>query len=127
MSGSRLDRWRGGVEAERVGRRRSRLGQSITVRPVARRTDGSVIRDAYGKPTYGPSATYPARVAGEVRLVRTASGQERASNTTVELAGDPPITAEDELTLPGGARPPILTVTHEPGVGEDTGTTLIYT
>ena len=122
-----LERWVAPARTRRVERRRRRFGQLVTIRPVARRADGSIIRDGYGKPTYGVAAQHPARVEGKVQMVRTATGQERASNTTILLTGQVASGTEDELTLPDGTRPPILSIDTIPGVGEDTGLTILYT
>ena len=103
----------------------ARLGQAVTIRPVARRADGSVIRDGYGKPTYLPAATYPARVEGKNQIVRTANGDERASTTQVTLAGGPTIGAEDRLTLPDGSSPGIVAIATVPGAS-GTHMTILY-
>ncbi len=103
----------------------ARLGQSVTIRPVARRADGSVIRDGYGKPTYGALVTYPARVEGKNQLVRAATGDERASTTMVTLAGGPTIGTEDKLTLPDGSSPGIVAIATVPGAS-GTHMTILY-
>jgi hypothetical protein len=47
-------------------------------------------------------------------LVRTDDGREVVSNATIYVAGDQSITAEDQVTLPDGTTPPILTVYSYP-------------
>lgn len=110
-----LDAYAAPTRARRGERLRARLRQEVTIRPVARRADGTIQRDATGKALFGPPVTYPAQVAGVAQLIRTASGAERASNTTVILAGGPAVSTEDELTLPTGVKVPILSIGTVPG------------
>ncbi len=120
-----LSNWLAPAIAAREAELTARLGQTVTIRPVARRTDGSIIRDSYGKPTYGAPATYPARVEGKNQLVRTASGDQRASTTMVTLAGGPTIGTEDRLTLPDGTSPGIVAIATVPGAS-GTHETILY-
>ena len=75
-------------------------------------------RDGYGKPTYGSATVYPARVVGKVRMVRGADGVERVSSATVYLNTTDTLTT-DRVTLPGGAKPLILSLGTVP---DDKGT-----
>lgn len=63
--------------------------------------------DQFGKPSYGPASTHPARVAYRVTTLVNAQGQERASNTTVYMDGTVTITVKDRLVLPDGTAPAI--------------------
>lgn len=103
-----------------------RLQQSITVEPVQRRADGSILRDAYGKALYGAPVQWPARVIGDVKMVRTVAGNEQVSDTTVIVPGALAITVNDRLSLPDGTRPAILSISSVP---DDSGTLIqtIYT
>jgi len=120
-----LANWLQPAADAREGELLARLGQAVTIRPVARRADGGVIRDGYGKPTYQAPRTYPARVEGKNQLVRTASGDERASTTMVTLAGGPTIGTEDRLTLPDGSSPGIVAIATVPGAS-GTHETILY-
>ena len=57
-------------------------------------------QDGYGEPTYGDPVTYPARVVGKTRLVRTVSGEEKVSTVTVYLGAVPGASPQDRVTLP---------------------------
>ena len=81
-------------------------------------------QDAYGKPSYGPVVTHPARVAYRVTTLTNAQGQERTSTTTVYLDGAVPITVKDRLILPDGTAPAIQAIYSPtdpllPGEGPD--------
>lgn len=70
-------------------------------------------QDAYSQPSFGPATTYPARVVGRTRLVRTILGDERVSTVTVYLGRLAQATPRDRLTLPAEfipRQPPILAI-----------------
>ncbi len=102
-----LDAWRASAYAARRDRLAARLHQPI----IVERWTG---QDAYSKPLYSAPVTIMGQVSGVAQLIRTASGQEAASNTTIILPGDAAIGVKDRLTLPDGTRPAILSVTTVP-------------
>lgn len=110
----RLDTWLAPAFTARRAALTGRLGQVITVQPAQRRPDGTVVKNAYGAVQYGLSVAYPAQVSGDVRMVRTAAGNEQVSNTTIIVAADTPLTTDDRLTLPDGTRPPVLSIATKP-------------
>ena len=80
--------------------------------------------DQYGKPSYGPAVTYPARVAYRVTTLTNAQGQERTSTTTVYLDGAVTITVKDRLMFADGTAPAIQDIYSptdptQPGTGPD--------
>ncbi len=114
-----LAAWLTPAFAERKDTLRRRFWQTVSIEQLARRPDGSVQRDGYGKPVYLAPVSYPARVEGNVQMTRNASGAETVSNTTIYLAGDTAITPEDRLTLPSGLRPSILSIATLPDERQD--------
>ncbi|HXH11159.1 MAG TPA: hypothetical protein VNP04_15530 [Alphaproteobacteria bacterium] len=66
--------------------------------------------DGYGQPLYDSGTPVKARVAGDHRLVRTATGQEVVSSRAVWVDGRVTVTAEAAIGLPDGQRLPILAV-----------------
>lgn len=84
------------------------LADTLTVAP---RTG----QDGYGVPTYGTVVSMKARVVYRNRLVRDSEGREAASRITAWVdAGTTVITSTDEVTLPDGTTPPILSVERVP-------------
>lgn len=71
-------------------------------------------RDAYGKPQYGSSVEYSARVVFLNKLVRGPDGAETVARGHVWLLGSPTVSTEDQLTLPDSTTPPILSVEQFP-------------
>jgi hypothetical protein len=67
-------------------------------------------QDQYGKPTYGPPQSRPARIELRIETLADQQGQERVSNTVVTCDGDIPITLRDKVTLPDGTSPAIQAV-----------------
>jgi hypothetical protein len=67
-------------------------------------------RDAYGKPTYGASKTYRARVTRETKRVRSrVNGQDAISDTTVWVGGViPNLGIDDRITLHDGSTPTLI-------------------
>lgn len=112
--------WKATVQAARVPRLTMRLPHTVTIAPWRS-------RDAYGKPSYGPNATYPARVETDIKTVRTPDGQERTSNTTILIAGGPSVSLKDRLTLPDGSTPPIVSLATQPGPDGAALYTLLFT
>jgi hypothetical protein len=66
--------------------------QTITYAPL-------LGRDAYGKPTFGSSATAPARVQPQRKMIRTADGSEFLASFVVYTAA--PIALTDRVWFPG--------------------------
>ena len=58
--------------------------------------------DGDGEATYGTAVTYQAAVVGEMRMVRTATGQEVPSRQSVYLMSAAAIRPEDQVTLSTG-------------------------
>ena len=71
-------------------------------------------QDEYSEPTYGTSVNYKARVSGKRTLVRNAEGQEVVSTHAVYLGQYLAASTKDEITLPDGTKPPILSVKQSP-------------
>jgi hypothetical protein len=82
---------------------RDMLTQTITQAPY-------MGQDAYGKPSYGPPQSRPARVQLRIETLTNQQGQERVSNTTVICDGDVLVTVKDKITLPDGTSPTIQLV-----------------
>jgi len=102
-----LQAWRASAYAARRDRLAARLHQPI----IVERWTG---QDAYSKPIYSAPVTLMGQVSGVAQLIRTVTGQETASNTTIILPGDAAIGVKDRLTLPGGARVAILNIATVP-------------
>jgi len=87
------------------------LGQEVVIEPYT----GS---DSFGAPVYGPGASYPARVVGEVKMVRSPTGEEVVSSTKVTIPGPPDgpeaVDPRSRITLPDGSTPPILAAPSYP-------------
>lgn len=61
----------------------------------------SLGEDKYGKALgYGPAKVYPARVAGQIKMVRGMDGQERVSSLQVLLGTNEKISVKARFTLP---------------------------
>jgi hypothetical protein len=99
------------------------LNDTITIEPF-------LSRDAYGTATYGPAVTYECRVSGSQKQLVDASGVQRVSKATINLAGTPAIGPTDRLTMPAGfspQQPPLLMVnplTDEAGLPHHTEITV---
>lgn len=85
--------------------------QRITIEPY-------IESDRFGAPVYGLGDEYPARVVGEVKMVRATTGEEKVSSTKVTIPGPPhgpgSIDPRSRITLPDGSTPPILAVGTHP-------------
>src|SRR5262245_13424375 len=79
------------------------LTQTITDAPY-------VGQDAYGKPSYGPAETHPARIEYRVETILNAQGQEQISSTVVYVDGDWTPTIKSRITLPDGTAPTVQMV-----------------
>lgn len=70
-------------------------------------------RDEYSKPILGPPVTYKGRVEYKTRRVVATSGSMIAvdvvSAGAVYFYGTPAISVDDEITLPDGKKPKIIT------------------
>lgn len=67
--------------------------------------------DKYGKRTMGAaSSPIICRVLTKPTMVRTEAGEEKVSSTTVWLDGVYGVEPEDEVTLPNGKKPKVMTV-----------------
>jgi len=64
----------------------------------------------YGKPAFGSSADYSARVVYKSKLIRKADGSEVLSKGVIWFQSNVDISVEDEVTLPDGTTPPLLIV-----------------
>lgn len=71
--------------------------------------------DEWGKPTYGAPVNMKCYIEEKVQMVRDQAGSERASNTTLYVAGGP-IDPHDRITMPdsfyGLKEPPIIGVSN---------------
>lgn len=71
--------------------------------------------DAYGQPEYGAPVTLSCHIQGRVRMVKDSGGNDRASSTTVYIAGGP-LDVHDRITMPstfkGPSKPPIISVSN---------------
>ena len=74
-------------------------------------------RDSYGDETYGAAVTYPARVVGQQKQIRSFTGAEVISQQMVIILASVVVQAEDRITLStalvnstadSAIRPPIL-------------------
>ena len=83
--------------------------QSVTYRPVAS-------RDVYGKPSYGASVSYRARVVHKtLRTSNQFSGQDWVGNGIIYLgAYITTIDPDDEWTLPDGSKPQVVRLENYP-------------
>lgn len=79
--------------------------------------------DSYGNAAYGTDVTYQCAVVGEMKLIRTARGQEAPSKQAIYLMSAAAIRPEDRVTLSTGdvnsteeyaIHPPILAVGRYP-------------
>ena len=102
-----LTAWRASAYAARRSHLAARLRQPVIV-------ERWLGQDAYAKPIYSAPVTLMGQVSGVAQMVRTVTGSEVASNTTIILPGDAAIGVKDRLTLPDGTRPAILSVTTVP-------------
>ena len=114
-----LAAWRASAYTARRDRLAARLHQPV----IVERWTG---QDAYSKPIFSPPVTIMGQVSGVAQLVRSATGSEVASNTTIILPGDAAIGVKDRLTLPSGARVAILSVNTVPDQAGNL-TTQVYT
>lgn len=85
--------------------------QRITIEPYLE-------SDRFGTSIYGQGGEYPARVVGEVKMVRATTGEEMVSSTKVTIPGPPhgpaSIDPRSRITLPDGSAPPILAMGTHP-------------
>lgn len=74
--------------------------------------------NSYGEPSFAAAVSIKCRVEQDVKMVRTADGQEVVSGAQVYTDEIHGVTAKDQLTLPDGSVVDILTVaTHWDDVG----------
>lgn len=69
-----------------------------------------VSRGTYGARTFGTAVSYSARVINKTQRVMAPDGTERIATGAVWILGTPIVTAEDQITLPDGSTPSILSV-----------------
>lgn len=69
-----------------------------------------VSRGTYGAKTVGTAVAYSARVIFKNQRVLAPDGTERVARGTVWVQGTPTMTVEDDITLPDGDVPTILSV-----------------
>lgn len=67
-------------------------------------------QDAYGKPTYAAAQPRLGRLEEHTQRVTTAQGQERVTRARLFLDGLPAVGLRDQLTLPDGTQPEILSL-----------------
>jgi hypothetical protein len=92
---------------------------SVTLRQVMRDTDGEIIRDRDGDPTYQDPLTIGALVVYKQQDVETFQGEQKraAGHVMLRFKDDGTgyvIDAEDQLTLPDGTQPDILAAGYDP-------------
>lgn len=88
-------------------------GTMVGLKAVARKADGSIIRDRYGNPTYAAQVDYPALVLWKNTLISTATGTQNIVDGTVIFSWPPPtIHAEDHLVI-DGVELPITGVSYD--------------
>ncbi len=104
---SALAAWRASAYTARRDRLAARLHQPI----IVERWTG---QDAYSKPIYSTPVTLMGQVSGVAQIIRTVTGSEVASNTTLILPGDAAIGVKDRLTLPSGQKVAILNIATVP-------------
>lgn len=114
-----LEAWRASAYTARREHLAARLRQPV----IVERWTG---QDAYARPSYAAPVTLYGQVSGVAQLVRSVTGQEQASNTTIILPGAAAIGVKDRLTLPGGARVAILNIATVPDQAGNL-TTQVYT
>lgn len=102
-----LDGWRASAYAARRERLAARLHQPVIV-------ERWIGQDAYAKPTYAPAVTIMGQVSGVAQLVRSVTGSEVASNTTIILPGTAAVGVKDRLTLASGQKVAILNIATVP-------------
>ncbi len=66
--------------------------------------------DGYAIPTYSTGTPFSARVVREQTLVRTFEGIEELATTTCWVASTSTFGPVDQITLPDGSTPPLLSV-----------------
>lgn len=71
-------------------------------------------RGGYGERSFGSPASYDARIVKINKLVKTSDGSEKMSTSQVWIQGTPVVTPEDQITLPDGSTPIILSVEKFP-------------
>lgn len=71
-------------------------------------------RDDYGKRSFGSPVSLSARVVKKNKLVKASDGSEVMSTTQVWIQGTPTLTPEDQIILPDGSMPIILSVETYP-------------
>lgn len=71
-------------------------------------------RDSYGKPLFGSQVSYRGRVVYKPTKVNDSSGQEVVAKGQVWIQGVPAIDPEDEIELPDGTTPRVLSVSKFP-------------
>lgn len=81
----------------------------------------------YGEPVPGVPTSYPARVEYEHTMTRDSQGQEVLSKSQVYLDGTVGVTAKDEITLPDGSKPLILSVEATPDEDGTIHNVVVYT
>lgn len=79
-------------------------------------------RDDFGKPTYGAGTSLSARVVRKNKLIRDTNGDEVVSSAQAHINGNSDIAPDDQVELPDGDTPHILSVERFP---DETG--YIYT
>jgi hypothetical protein len=82
--------------------------------------------DRYGKPTYGASTSYPARVVRDNKMARNPQGEEVVSTCQVRICGTPAVTPADKITLSDGTVPVILSVSRPQDETGDDASTKVY-
>lgn len=71
-------------------------------------------RGTYGLRTFGTAVSFKARVIEKNQRVLAPDGTERVARGTVWVQGIPTVTVEDQITLPDGTTPTILSIERFP-------------
>lgn len=86
------------------------LGQTVQIAPY-------LGQDGYGKPSYGPAVTYPARIEEHYQTVPSATGVILHDLTVVFVAEDAVVNIQSRVMIQGAVRSlqGIKPVLDEPG------------
>lgn len=64
----------------------------------------------YGKPSFAAGTEYKARVVYKTQSIKNADGQDVMAHGVVWMKGSPVVAPEDQITLPDGSTPVILSL-----------------
>ena len=99
---------------------------TVTIAPVQRRADGSIIRDRDGNVLYGTPVTVNALVILQQENVVDTAGQTQLARGHATLSTpNPAVSTDDQLTLPDGTQPRITGITADLST-DPMGPTTVY-